>query len=406
MIKGKLGKTIIQATPIIFLIAIMFGTSLNSPMWMDEYVFYRLASQFPDYSSTKDWFFVDRLEILRPSVDWGNSELTQEEALSKTYDAPIYPHTPFAVMLVAPVVKGLNYLADNGIMPHIEDEPGYIGTTEEEVAQNRAETMTTILRLIPMALFATSLWLIFKLTYRKVGKNAYLFAVPIALTTLILIGNYLFYWDAFMMFFFVLTLYLMEMKPKGKWHYLTACFLVNTKIFLGIAFLLPLVVLAFTRRKEGQWTNAFKMCLPALSILPFYAATVIVTGEPLYIFTHYIAQIPIHRFSYSLLTWPDSLLLFISLGIPFYLILTLPILRYFKKYPAYATFWTLGMFYAWGTGLGITHMSAMPYIGALTFPLVANEWGIMDRIQGWLKVKVKPTAKAVEAKANPGKSDE
>jgi len=396
MIKGKLAKVLIQAAPIIFLVAIMFGTSLNSPMWMDEYVFYKLASNFPDYSSTADWFFVDRPEILTPSVEWENSELNQRESLSRTYDTSIYTHTPFTVMLVSPVVKGLNYLADNDIMPHIEDEPGYIGITEEEVAQNRAETMTTILRLIPMALFAASLWLIFKLMCRKVGKSAYLFAVPIALTTLILIGNYLFYWDAFMMFFFALTLYLMEMKPEGKWHYLTACLLVNTKIFLGIAFLLPLVVLAFTRKREGQWTSAFKMCLPALSILPFYIATVVVTGEPLYVFTHYIAQIPIHRFSYSFLTWPDSLFLYTSLGIPFFLILTLPILRYFKKYPAYAVFWILAMFYAWGTGLGITHMSTMPYIGALTFPLVANEWRIMDKVQGWLKVKAKPTDEAIE----------
>jgi len=313
--------------------------------------------------------------------DW--KELDREETFSIVYDTPIYTHTPLTVMLVSPLVKGLNYLADSEVIPHIEEEPGYTGTTKAEIASLKTETMTRILRLIPMGLFAVALWLIFRMMRYKIGNNAYLFTLPVAVSVMMLIGNYLFYWDAFMMFFFVLTLYLMEMKPNSKWKYVTACALVNTKIFLGVLFLLPLVIKAVVSDRRNGWV----MILPALSLLPFYLATIAVTGDPFYILTHYLNQTATHNFVYTLWAWPEGLMLITMLGTPFFLVMTAPILRYFKKYPEYATYWIVTMMYAWGTGLGITHASSMVYAGALTFPLVANEWGLVGKLRGWLKVK-------------------
>lgn len=380
-----LSKLLIQIAPIIFFLSIMWGMSLSSPMWMDEYVFYRLASQFPEYSTTKDWLFVDRPTTLTRSVDWEEKGLDREKAFFLTYNTKIYPHTPLAVMLVYPVVKGLNYLADKEIIPHIEDEPGDTATTQAEIVNNRTELMTGILRIIPMALFGIALWLIFKLSKYKVGYGAYLFALPVAISVMMLPGNYLFYWDAFMMFFFVLTLYLMETRPNSKWKYITACALVNTKIFIGIWFTLPLIIKAIINDRRRGWL----MCLPVLSILPFYIATVAVTGNPLYIFTHYLNQMPNHNFVYSLWTWPEGLWTVLTLGMPFYLIMTAPILYFWRKYPTYAVYWLVTMVYAWGTGLGITHTSSMVYAGALIFPLVANEWNLVDRLRAWLSTPEK-----------------
>jgi hypothetical protein len=42
--------------PFVAVIAIMFGMSSRNPMWMDEYVFYRLSSELPNYASTSNWF--------------------------------------------------------------------------------------------------------------------------------------------------------------------------------------------------------------------------------------------------------------------------------------------------------------------------------------------------------------
>jgi len=67
--------------------------------------------------------------------------------------------------------------------------------------------------------------------------------------------------------------------------------------------------------------------------------------------------------------------------------MTAPILWYFKKYPAYAIIWLLTTAYAWGSGLGITHVSTIMYSGAITFPLVANEWNLAEKMKRWFKKK-------------------
>jgi len=371
---------LIQLLPIIFFIGIMFSMSWHYPMWMDEYVFYKLARDFPDYSMNKSLFFEGRPEMLVPSIEWG--DVDKEAMFGLVYDTPIYPHTPLTVMLMSPLVKGLNYLADEGIIKHIEDEPGYIGVSPEEIAQNRAELITNVLRTISILTVAASMWLIFKMLRYKIGVSAYLFAMPIAACSMALTGAILFYWDVFMMFFFVLTLYLMEVKPKSRWKYVTACCLVNTKMFLGIVFLLPLVVKAL---KEGGWKPGFKMALPALSILPFYITTVIVTGNLFFPFTHYYAQIPGHNFIYSLNTVGEYIKILVSLGMPVFLVLTVPILWFWKKYPEYALFWVLGFVYAWGTGLGITHAATILYSGALVWPLVGYEFRVLERAKSWIK---------------------
>jgi len=359
--------------------AVIFGASLHSPMWMDEYLFYKLASDFPDYHSEADWFFKDRPSMLAPSVDW--EEIDPEKAMRAIYDTPIFVHTPLAVILVSPVVKGLNYLADKEIIPHIEEQPGAVASTAdpEDYAAQRAETITTILRLIfPIGLFIASSYLIFKLLWFKVGASAYFFALPMTLLIQVLIGNYLFYWDVFMMFFFTLALYLMETKPKSRWKYVAACCLVNTKMFLGIVFLLPLIVKAL---KEGGWKSGLKMVLPALSILPFYFTTVIVTGDLFYPFTHYLAATYIHTWVYTSLVTPANWLeLLIQPCMPLYIILTVPILFMWRRYPVYATLFLITTAYAWGTGLGLTHISTQLCVGAMVAPLVMHRFGAMKKL--------------------------
>jgi len=352
-------------------------------MWMDEYVFYRLSSDLPKYSTTADWFIVDRPAILNPSIDWTDKGLDQRTALRLVYDTPIYTHTPLAPILVWPFVKIMNVLADKGVIKHLEQEDGYTSKADSDNKLLQAEDITKVLRFIPILLFIASMGMIFKLMYRKVGIYACLFAMPVATGAAMMAGNYLFYWDAFMMFFFVLTLYIMEVHPNSKWKYVTACCLINTKLFIGFVFLAPLVVHALVT----NWRTGWKMALPALAIVPHYLMTVWVTKDWLYVVTHYTAQIPIHDFMYTLATPLEWLATLLGFGMPFYLAMTVPILFLWRKYPAYTTLYILGMSYAWGTGLGITHMSTLPYVGALVWPLVAYEWKIIPKVQRWLVTK-------------------
>ncbi|MBU2118738.1 MAG: hypothetical protein KJ954_14215 [Alphaproteobacteria bacterium] len=372
---------------VLFIGATMLGMSLRTPMWMDEYCFYRLSLGLPGYSATSDWFFKDRLATLSPSIDWSKTGFDRDETFKLVYDTPVYPHTPLVPILMSPIVKGLNLLADYNIIPHIEDELGYTyAATQDmdEFLRLRAEVITNVLRAITITTIMVSLYLIYKIMEKKIGKDALFFGLPVAASVMMLYGAFLIYWDVFMMFFFVLTLYMMECKPESKWKYVTACCLVNTKMFLGVAFLFPLFVQQFQNDIKTGWKwplPGWKMALPILSLIPFYVYSLFIVGDPLFFWNHYTAQIPLHDFIYTINSFDGYLKLLVNLGVPFYLPMTVPILWYSKKYPAYATFWVMSMVYAWATGLGITHTSTMIYSGALVFPLVAYEWNLMEKFR-------------------------
>lgn len=336
-------------------VSMMVSTSARMPITLDEYTFYRLAGQFPNYSTTSQWFYKDEPNLIPNKAVISEAWYTQ--ALHLQYDTPIFVHLPLPIILMSPIVKGLNALADNGVLPHIEGN----------YTKGKAETMTFILRLIPIALIVASMWLIFNLLWKKVGNYAYLFAVVPAASQVLMTGSFLFYWDVFMMFFFVLTLYLAE--KNSKWQYVAACCLVNTKIFIGVLMLLPLLI--------KNWRLVFSV----LAMIPFYIATVVVTGQPFYLLTHYLAQMGVHNWVYEYWVSQGIWNYVWNLGVPFYVLLSLPIVFFWKKYPVYSAFWVAGTLYAWGSGLGITHLSTVIYIGALSFPFVAYELKLIERIK-------------------------
>lgn len=395
MLKGKFST---QLMMVLFFGATMLGMSLRTPMWMDEYCFYRLSLGLPDYAMNADIFFEDRPAMLAPNIDWDSRGIDRDKMFRLVYDTPIYSHTPLAPILMWPVVKGLDILADYEIIPHIEEETGYTYQATKDIKEFmklRAEIITNILRAITITLCCVTLWLIFKIMEKKIGKRgALFFGIPVGACTMMMYGAYLFYWDAFMMFFFVLTLYFMEVKPDSKWKYVTACCLVNTKMFLGIAFLFPLFVKAFIEDyKKSGWVwpiPGYKMALPILSIIPFYIAIVLVTHDPLSVVTRYLAQVPLHDFIYSLNGWKEWVNILTTLGMQFFVPMTVPIVFYIKKYPEYVIFLAMTLVYAWSTGLGITHVSSMVYSGALVFPLVAHEWRLLDKtMKLYRKLKLK-----------------
>lgn len=362
--KTRLISIIGFGVPLVILMALSIEFSARTPMWMDEYVFYRLAGQFPDYHTTSDWFWEDRPALLAPSTEWPEERagVSKREFFSIIYDTPIYTHTPLPVLLVSPVVKALNWTADNSYTNHIENS---------EYNSSQAESTTAILRMIPIGLFATSMCLIFALLKRKVGHYALFTTIPVIFSLTLLSGSMWFYWDAFMMFFLALTLYLMETRPDSKWRYVSACCLVNTKLYIGILFLVPLIL---KNKKVG---------LAILSIIPFYITTWVVTGDPFYVISHYIAQIPIREYIYSYWTSTESFnVITKTWGLQTYLILTIGGLALFKQYPVYVLFWIFSLVYAFGTGIVVNHVSTILYSGALLVPLIAHHLRIVERVKG------------------------
>jgi len=351
--KGR--KLLLMFLLLVLLVAPVTYMTSEAPMWQDEYVFYRITGELPSSAVTIDWFYEDNPKTLVPSEYF---PVDRKELFHLIYDMPIYSHPTLANYLVYPVVKIVNVLIDKGTLPSIESSE----------TLDKAETATVILRLVPTALFLASMMIAFKLVYSRVGALAYLCIVPILFSYYMLSGVGFFYWDAFMWFFFVLTLYLTE--RKSKWAYLTACFLVNTKIVIGMLLLIPLII------------QNRKMAFAALSILPFYVATTIITGDPLYIVAHLLPQTS--QYSWIMGDW--SMTIVKSFGLVYYFLLTLPILFFVKKYPAYVAAYVITLLYAFGLGVSVNKMSSLFYVGALVFPLVVHE--MYERTKGRLRLEV------------------
>jgi len=356
----------------------MMMNSFRTPMWTDEYVFYRLSSGLPNYSSTIDWIYNDRPDLLNNSIAPFEEG---RKAYSAIYDNKVFVHNPLAPILVYPVVKTLNLMAENNVIPTIESEPGYPklakDLTQDEinaVTKNmQAETITKILRCISIALFILSMVLAYKILSKKVGDSAVFLTVPLAASLQLLTGANLFYWDVFMLFFFVLSLYCLETGHRN-WAFLFACCVVNTKMFIGMLFLIPLIV------KDRR------MFFAAFSLIPFYIILAYSSGSIFYPFVHYFSGngMATHNFVYTLYGVGGYLLLFISLGIPLFLAMTVPLFWRIKKYPEYIALWICGMAYAWASGLAITHLSCLLYLGALIFPIVVYEFKLYEKLSGWL----------------------
>jgi len=105
--------------PMVLFVSVMLVFSKNTPMWMDEYVFYRLSMGLPDYSTSSDWLFVDRPSTINPMDTWeGKTDLPfdRDYSLRWIYDNKVYSHTPLAPILVYPAVKTLDWLADINII--------------------------------------------------------------------------------------------------------------------------------------------------------------------------------------------------------------------------------------------------------------------------------------------------
>jgi hypothetical protein len=379
--KSNRGKILGILVPLVCFGIMLVNASWHTAMWQDEYVFYRLASKLPNYSTTSEWFYRDRPTVLNPSSDWGlmsSQTFDKKQAFDWIYNNPIYFHSPLAPAITYPLVKLVNYLADKEIIPHIEEQPGYPPPSEGKAVllNMKAETMTKILRIIPIILFLLSMYFAYLISYKHFGRAAYFFCIPLAACVQLLAGAYLFYWDAFMMFFFILALYLLENK-HDRWALVVACLMVNTKMFIDLLFLIPLIV----KNRKMVWA--------ILAFIPYYLIVAINGGSIFYPLIHYFtgSGIGSHNYIYSLYNIVGWIYLLVVLGAPIFLLITVPLFWRVSKYPVYITLFICANLYAWGSGMGIAHLSSLLYVGVLLFPAVIYEFRL-DRLVNKLVGKV------------------
>lgn len=331
--------------------------SIHTPIWMDEYYFYRLSQELPEYGTSVDWIYEDKPELLIPS---STLEGRTREYYSAIYDTPIYTHTPLPTILVWPLVELTDNLAEKGIISGLEIDN--LGGDLTDASTFAVSDQTKILRMVPILLTISSLLLIYFMLKRRLGIYALLAFLPvILLPSVLLMGALWFYWDAFMVLFFLLTLYLLDKNPKSKWAYLTSCCMVNTKMFIGVLFLVPLVL----KNK--------KIALAVFSLVPFYFVTLYVTGDPFFWVTHYLGQTAIHQGSYTEWVLPQIWALVVNWRLLTILLLSIGCIFFIKEYSAYVAFYLLSWVYGFGFGLSMCQVSTILYGSGLVCPLVASK---------------------------------
>lgn len=212
----------------------------------------------------------------------------------------------------------------------------------------------TILQLLPIGMSIISMTLVFAITKREVGAFALLFFVPIAIMGRMWEGMRWFYWDPFVIMFFMIALYL---ERQHKLSYIATCLLVNAKVLVGAFFVLPL---ALTNRKH---------MLAWATLIPSFIAIMIITKDPLYI-VHKFSEIGnpqsdiYHAVTFWLTTYKWDYIAFMAL--------TLPCVFLVRRYPTYTAFYACALIYALLGGLGMSHTSPVIYAGALVFPLIVH----------------------------------
>jgi hypothetical protein len=351
-IKNKWIKIALFLCPFIALIPqLLIGVNVN-PLWQDEYTFYRITQELPSTATSDTWFWIDNPKTTYNSEQYWPDYVDRHDIFSKIYNTPIYVHSPIWNYAMWPIVKFADWLADKGVVEHIE--------TDQSRVQS-AETMTIGFRIIPIILFMVTMWFVFLILQRKVGNYAYFFSIPLFVSYVILNNVAFFYWDMFMWLLVVLTLYFQE--KNSKWAYLTGCLLVNTKLLIGILLLIPFMI----KNK--------KMVFCILSFVPYWIATGIVTGDIWWLYFHEKATVN-YGWLYSFLSM-DTLWLF---NLPCYALVTLPIFFYAKKYALYCVLLVITIFYGWGCGISANKMQGMLISGALIFPIIAYEFNLIGKV--------------------------
>ena len=318
MYRGNSWWSVISVIIILGVILVLVVVQdLRTPEWSDETVMIKLAQHFPDYSLSSDWV-----------KDYPFYNTASRQLVELEYTMPVWHHPPLATILLMPLA-------------HLTSS-------------------VYVLRGVTIACFLGALVLVY-LTIRKTTKRAWWCLLPVLFFTNLYRGAIYLYHDAFMVFFFALTWYLVV--DKSKWKYVVACLLVlaKTQAFL---LLLPLAI------KDKSW----KLLLTSLALLPWLLWGAAVNHNLFWAVSHWSGVMSTAFPEWGPVFGAGVLPTLLAERLPLYLLLTVPILTAVRRYYAEACLLViaLGLYYDW---LCIDyHFLTM----LVALPLVMATW--IDRI--------------------------
>jgi 4-amino-4-deoxy-L-arabinose transferase-like glycosyltransferase len=313
---------------LVALIGVVFIVSGDSALYGDEYVFLKLTQQLPNDTTTGDWIINERPEIM--------NDVYTEELCHAAYDAEVWIHPTLPNYLMYPFTKMINL------------------------------TDARIARMIPLALALISMALITNIIRRKWGENiAMVSSLPFVFALILILSGHWFYYDAFMMVFFAVSLWIIYTRGMSKWLYLTIPAMLLSKE-IGVLLLIPLAIAVLWKTRSVK--QVLMLGFTVIPLAAWYVYAAIETGDILF-YLHHWQDLTYLSTGNNLGNFISSLPHFLlKWGLGFYALATIPAVIMIIKHKAYehlpfVSFWFIMGVYAIGWGMVPYHLFNMLFAG-------------------------------------------
>lgn len=345
-------KIVLPLAMLVFVVNIFYvwhsDAMQRSVMGIDEYFFYRVTTNLPNYETDGLWFCEEG------APDKMSLEQYEKGRYSKAYTTPIWVH---------PLVA--NYVA-YPIAMLFDDVPEQIQW----------------LRLVDMAIIILTVGLFADIIRRHTTPYvAALCVAPMLVGRLLLASGIMFYNDLFMWLFFAVTMWVIAVRPRSKWVIALAALTTLCKLD---APLLLLPILLYLHYQAGEKAIVARVGAISVAVFVGYLAfQAIVAGDALYVIKHWMALNPTAKNNIIINVLPNLWSYVISWGLwvslPLLLAGTVLIIkRKIKAFYGFAAFGVVVLLCGFGWGCYAYHVYPVMYASMFMVPVIWFRSGIKD----------------------------
>lgn len=316
-------------------LSILTVSSMIGDVYGDEYVFIRITENLPNSSTSADWLLIDHPELV-------NLDVSSEKFYHLAYDTKVWVHPLLPNYLMYPLFKVIDPMKAN------------------------------VARVIPLSLMFISVLLMVDIIRRKFNLTlAGLSVLPFLFSNQLLGGGLWLYYDAFMIMFFILSLWIIYTKPDSKWLYVAITAMLLSKE-MGLFYMLPLLIAYY--QQTGNIKHTASLVLPIMAIIAWVIYTGVISGDILYVWHHWEALKPTPNIFNMRLTMEYIKFYLINWGLAFYFVITIPgfifvtiasIKTKNNAYLPFMLFYVIAICCAAGWGLVPYHLHSVLYAGMM-----------------------------------------
>lgn len=311
----------------------------NSWMGNDEYFFYRITQNLPNYATTGAWL----VEEGAP-----NPEGVDDAAVylfDRAYTTPVWIHPLIANFVAYPITL------------LFDDAPKQIQW----------------LRLfdVVMIIFTAVMFLDIIKSHTN-GIVAGISVLPMLVGRYLLANGIMFYHDLFMWFFFALTMWVITKRPNSKWIIPLSVLTVLSKMNAPLLLIPVLLYLYYQNRDKMMLVKVGVSS--TVAVFGYMAFQAVVTGDPLYVFHHWSAL------SYAQTNFGKNVLPYLWdyvwswglwMSVPLLVVgIFMAVKRRIIAFYGFAAFGLITLMYSFGWGFYGYHVFPMMYASMFMIPVI------------------------------------